>query len=102
MKANFFLISLALVILEMYSREIEITYSRLADEQKLMFEYFHGLTHDFYVDIGAFHPFDRSNTRILKNAGWKGINVDGNYERVKRFYGMNNEDLNLNYAIGKE
>ena len=33
--------------------------------------------------------------------GWKGINVDANYERLKYFFGMNGEDLNLNYAIGE-
>lgn len=36
----------------------------------------------------------------MKNQGWKGINIDGNYERIKYFFGMNEEDLNLNYAMG--
>ena len=33
--------------------------------------------------------------------GWRGINVDANYINVKRFFGMNTDDLNLNYAIGE-
>ena len=65
-----------------------------------MYDYFNGIEDQFFVDIGAFHPVDRSNTQMLKNQGWKGINIDGNYERVKFFYGMNVEDISLNYGVG--
>ena len=74
----------------------------MPDEETILFEYMYGLNDEFFVDIGAFHPIDRSNTRILKSQGWKGINVDGNPDRVRYFFGMNFNDLNLNYAIGKE
>ncbi|MGH7941367.1 MAG: hypothetical protein ACREFR_09875, partial [Limisphaerales bacterium] len=30
----------------------------------------------FYVDIGAFAPFQHSNTYWFYRRGWKGINVD--------------------------
>ena len=65
-----------------------------------MFEYFYGIEDEFYVDVGAFHPIDRSNTRFLKSMGWRGINVDANYVNVNRFFVMNADDFNLNYAIG--
>ena len=65
-----------------------------------MFEYLNGITDGFYVDIGSFHPVDRSNTLILKSMGWKGINVDANYRQLNYFFGMNFEDLNLNYGVG--
>ena len=29
-----------------------------------------------YLDVGCFHPFKYSNTCLLYNKGWKGINID--------------------------
>ena len=29
-----------------------------------------------FVDVGAFHPFKYSNTILLSQLGWRGINVD--------------------------
>lgn len=67
-----------------------------------MFEYFSGITDEFFVDIGAFHPVDRSNTLMMRSQGWKGINIEGNSNRVKYFYGMESEDITFNYGIGSE
>ena len=64
-----------------------------------MFEYFNGLVDQTFVDIGSLNPVQGSATRILKSQGWKGINVDADFHHVKQFFGMNFEDLNLNYAI---
>jgi hypothetical protein len=32
----------------------------------------------FYVDVGSHHPLQRSNTYLLYQTGWRGINVDIN------------------------
>jgi hypothetical protein len=35
-----------------------------------------GIQKGFYVDIGAHHPFNLSNTALLYSLGWRGINID--------------------------
>lgn len=50
--------------------------------------------------MGAYHPVIVSNTLKLKTQNWKGINVDGSYNKVKLFFTQRKDDLNLNYAIG--
>jgi len=35
-----------------------------------------GIEKGFYVDVGAHHPFALSNTHILYQSGWRGINID--------------------------
>ena len=32
----------------------------------------------FYIDIGANHPVNYSNTFSLYKSGWRGIGIDGN------------------------
>ena len=45
----------------------------------------------FYVDIGAHHPVHRSNTCLLYQSGWRGINIDINEFSL---------DLNASVFIG--
>lgn len=54
------------------------------------------------MDLGAYHPIDRSNTLNLKVHGWKGINIDGNWERIKYLFAAGGDDLTLNYAISNQ
>jgi FkbM family methyltransferase len=35
-----------------------------------------------YVDVGAFDPVFFSNTLLLRQHGWTGVNIDGNSDRV--------------------
>ncbi len=53
-----------------------------------------------YVDIGALHPFSRSNTALLHKRGWRGINVDLNEEKIDIFNELRPEDINVVSAIG--
>ncbi len=39
----------------------------------------------FYVDVGAFHPIQYSNTYLLYRHGWKGIAVDPSVRAEKLF-----------------
>lgn len=45
-----------------------------------------GTTNQFFVDYGAGDGYNLSNTRALKEIGWTGLMMDGNYESedVKR------------------
>lgn len=53
-----------------------------------------------YVDIGCYHPSLYSNTKILFNRGWSGINIDANPFMIEEFSRERPNDINLNIAIG--
>ncbi len=56
----------------------------------------------FYVDIGAYHPVLFSNTKILYDKGWRGINIDANVDAITLFQQYRPDDINLNFAINKQ
>jgi FkbM family methyltransferase len=56
----------------------------------------------FYVDIGAFDPFRFNNTMRFYQKGWKGINIEPNIEKWKRFKQIRPLDINLNVGIGQK
>ena len=53
----------------------------------------------FYVDLGANHPFEHSNTAWFWLNGWSGINVDANQKSIAIFNKIRRNDINLNFAI---
>ena len=48
-----------------------------------------------YLDVGCFHPFKYSNTCLLFNKGWKGINIDANPTSIDLFNIIRPKDINL-------
>lgn len=48
-----------------------------------------------YVDVGAFDPVWYSNTLLLHQHGWRGINIDGDAERINRFRQERPRDVNV-------
>ena len=54
----------------------------------------------FYVDIGAFHPYRFSNTQVLYEKGWRGINIDATPGSMQLFEKYRPEDTNLEIGIG--
>jgi FkbM family methyltransferase len=52
-----------------------------------------------YIDIGAYHPTNLSNTAYFYNIGCRGINIEPNPTQIKEFYKQRKEDINLNIAI---
>lgn len=56
----------------------------------------------FYIDIGAYHPFQFSNTRMFYNRGWHGINVDVMPETIKLFNKFRTRDINIEAAIASK
>ncbi len=55
----------------------------------------------FYVDVGAYHPKNLSNTHILYKKGWCGINIEPNAEMIKKLKKERKRDTNLNIGISK-
>jgi FkbM family methyltransferase len=53
-----------------------------------------------YLDIGAHHPSRYSNTRLLYDRGWSGINVDANPELIDAFKRLRPRDVNLWACVG--
>ena len=48
-----------------------------------------------YVDIGCFHPIRHSNTCLLYNKGWSGINIDINPTSIDLFNIVRKKDINI-------
>jgi len=52
-----------------------------------------------YLDIGAYHPFELSNTALLYERGSRGINVEPNPKFIDAFHKYRPEDINVNVGI---
>lgn len=55
-----------------------------------------------YVDIGCFHPIRHSNTCLLFNRGWNGINIDINPASIDQFNIVRKNDLNVVAALSNK
>jgi hypothetical protein len=52
-----------------------------------------------YLDLGCYHPTRHSNTHILYQSGWTGINIDLNPLTIELFNFMRPKDFNYNIGI---
>jgi len=52
-----------------------------------------------YLDIGAHHPWELSNTALLHQRGSRGINVDANEKAIRQFNQVRPEDVNVWAAV---
>lgn len=53
----------------------------------------------FYVDVGAFDPYEVSNTYWFYLQGWTGINIDANERSIVKFNKLRPKDTNICAAI---
>lgn len=56
----------------------------------------------FYVDVGAHDPIIKSNTYMLHQKGWSGINIDPNGLTIDRFNTKRPSDQNVRALISNE
>lgn len=77
----------------------KLSYSR-SGEDLLLDDIFRHKSAGLYVDVGAFHPVDYSNTFKFYLKGWRGINIDANREVMDLFRTMRSKDINMNLAVG--
>lgn len=56
----------------------------------------------FYVDIGAHHPYRFSNTAILHERGWRGLNVDADPKAIELMQAARPGDINVNVGVAAE
>jgi FkbM family methyltransferase len=59
-----------------------------------------GIGQPNYLDIGAHHPLNCSNTALLYARGSRGVNVDANPTLIEAFHQLRPEDITLNCGIG--
>ena len=64
-------------------------------EDLLINNFFENKQKGIYLDIGCFHPFMYSNTYLLFQKGWKGINIDINQTSIDLFNICRPNDTNL-------
>ena len=86
---------------------IEFAYFRTAyfsqfGEDAYVDLFFSGKKKGFYVDVGAFHPLNISNTYVFYKKGWRGINIEPNPASFQFFPKYRPGDINLNVAVGLE
>jgi FkbM family methyltransferase len=76
------------------------TYAQHGDDL-IALNIFHclGIDKPSYLDIGAHHPFNISNTALLYKRGCRGINVEANPELIEAFKDLRCEDTNLNIGV---
>jgi len=60
---------------------------------------FEGVPKGFYVDVGSFHPRRYSNTRLLYERGWRGINIDISPRKIALFDFDRPGDRNICCAV---
>jgi FkbM family methyltransferase len=70
-------------------------------EDLFIAKFFDGKNNGFYVDIGAHHPYRYSNTYLLSQRGWTGINIDATPGSMASFKQLRPKDINLELAVTK-
>ncbi len=61
-----------------------------------------GIDKPSYLDVGAHHPLNVSNTALLYMRGSRGINVDANPNLIGAFKTHRPGDINLNVGVGPQ
>jgi FkbM family methyltransferase len=59
-----------------------------------------GITEVTYLDVGAHHPFNISNTALFHERGGRGINIEANPILFEAFPKARPNDVNLNVGVG--
>ncbi len=85
-----------------------LTYSEEVEYQRISFSQFGEdlLINDiinkdkgFYIDVGAFHPIQSSNTYFFYKKGWNGINIEPRVGSKELFDKYRPKDINLECGI---
>ncbi|SDR25175.1 methyltransferase, FkbM family [Rhizobiales bacterium GAS191] len=75
-----------------------VSYSANA-EDVLLRRLFPGTEPGFYVDVGAAHPIWESDTKALRDRGWRGINIEPQEEFLAELRRERPDDVNLGVAL---
>jgi FkbM family methyltransferase len=80
------------------------SYSQCGEDMILAFIFYKALKikKPTYLDIGAYDPYEDSNTAIFYKNGSKGINVEPSSERYKKIAEKRKRDINLNLGVSNK
>ena len=80
-----------------YRNKAYIKRASYSQDQEDLFinDYFKKIDNGFYLDIGCYHPIKYSNTALLYNRGWQGINIDMNQTSIDLFNILRKKDKNI-------
>lgn len=70
-------------------------------EDRIVLRLFRHRRDGFYIDIGAHHPYRFSNTALLHELGWRGINIDATPGAMDAFHEARPEDTNIWMAVAE-
>jgi hypothetical protein len=70
-------------------------------EDLIIGKYLNNIKNGFYVDAGCYHPIHLSNTFLLYQKGWRGINIDLSEYSIDLFNFARPDDRNVNSAVTK-
>jgi FkbM family methyltransferase len=78
-----------------------VSYAQFGEDLVLV-NLFHdlGVERPSFLDIGAHHPVNCSNTALLYARGSRGVNIEANPNLIPAFTEMRPEDLTLNLGVG--
>lgn len=82
----------------MTSPHARVAYSQ-EGEDLLLLRMLEGRSAGFYVDVGAHHPDRFSNTRLLYELGWQGLNIDATPGSMEVFRRGRPRDINIEALI---
>ena len=68
-------------------------------EDLILLRYFGNKQKGVFVDIGSHHPYRFSNTFLLYQRGWTGVNVDANPGTKELFDKLRPHDVNVEIGI---
>jgi len=77
------------------------TYSQFQEDLFLQ-SFFNNKNDGIYVDVGCYHPLKYSNTALLYNNGWSGINIDLNQTSIDLFDIARPKDKNVCAALSNK
>ncbi|MFL2897660.1 MAG: FkbM family methyltransferase [Candidatus Pelagibacter sp.] len=77
------------------------TYSQFQEDLYIK-NFFKNKSNGFYIDVGCFHPLMYSNTALLYNNGWSGINIDLNQTSIDLFNIARKRDKNICSALSNK
>jgi FkbM family methyltransferase len=71
-------------------------------EDMVLRRIFGGQSNGFYVDVGAYHPYQYSNTYYFYRRGWRGINIEPNPEAKSQFVKARPNDINIQLGVAEQ
>jgi FkbM family methyltransferase len=80
------------------------SYSQCGEDMILSFIFYKALKikKPTYLDIGAYDPYEDSNTAIFYENGSTGVNVEPNLERYEKIAKERKQDINLNLGVSSK